>query len=395
MRAIVLSFASALVLAAQAAPSLAAPSPDDGDRDKITEHKRRAKDHAKHHEELLATAEWRAAAELGDAEAQFTVARRLERGLGVMDFPDLRQRAKEEAAGFDEKALAQGYAPAVARIEKQAQRGSGAAQGDLAKALEARGEWEAAVDFYRAAYIQGRLDGPALAHLADLLCEGRVEAEPGETLALYQKAIDAGDGAAEAGLARAYFEGRGGVRRDATAGRKVLERGAASGHVVAILELGRRYEEGDGLGRDPGKALALYAKSKDREVVLARAQLLASGQGVRRDTKLAATLLEGPARAGWFPAVDELLELANIGEVAAEVTVGDMYLRGQGMEQDAVEAARWYTAAADHGDPRALYALGQLYLRGEGVDADPVRARALFTRASAAGSAEATRALAR
>lgn len=384
--------ASSALVASGVAHAEPAPGPEA--RAEIDAHKRRAKDHAKKKEDLLATAEWRAAAELGDAEAQFALARRLERGLGVMDYPDLRAKAREEAAVLDAAALAQGYAPAVERVKKQAERGSGAAQGDLAKALEARGDWEAAVDYYRASFAQNQLDAPALTHFGDILCEGRIEAEPGETQTVYAKAVELGDAAGEIAFAKALFNGCGGVKIDPAFGKRVLEKGVVANHTEVLLELGRRYEQGDGLPREPLKALALYARSNAREAILARAQLLTSS-AVKKDPKLAASILAGPARDGWFPAVDELLELANAGEPEAQYQIAGMYLAGKGIEQDAIEALRWFESAAAHDDGRALFALGQMYLRGEGVLQDDAKARAYFTRSAATGNADARRALGR
>lgn len=51
--------------------------------------------------------------------------------------------------------------------------------------------------------------------------------------------------------------------------------------------------------------------------------------------------------------------------------VGKMYAMGYGVEQDYLEAARWYERAVQHNNyPFAAYALGYLYLRGQGVERD-------------------------
>lgn len=353
------------------------------------QHKKAAKEHAQNHDELLATAQWRAAAELGDAEAQFTLARRLERGLGVTDYPDLKAKAKVEAEALDLQALAQGYPPAVDRVRKAAEQGDAKAQAKLGLALAAQGDYEGAIDYYRAALEAGALDAAGLHAMGDLLASGKVEAEPGEAVRVYDRAIAKGDERAEIALASLYFEGKGGVARDAEQGQRVLMKGVSKGRTASALELGRRFEMGDGLELNQPAALRVYTKCAARECVLARALLLVDGINVRHDARTAIDLLRDYAHAGWFPAVDALLTIANKGEQGAQLLIADMYLRGQGIEQDAYEAVRWYGEAAAQGNPGALFILGDLYARGDGVAQDAGKARDYFERASEAGSLQA------
>ncbi|MCC6622830.1 MAG: sel1 repeat family protein [Deltaproteobacteria bacterium] len=370
------------------------PRLDPAHRDAAEAHKRQARAHARRKDELLATAQWRAAAELGDAEAQYTLARRLEKGLGVMPYPEMLEAARREAATFDAAALAQSYGPAVERVEKEAARGSGAAQADFAMSLERQGRWEDAVDYYRAAFIQDTLSPVELVRAAAILVQGHIEPEPGEVEALYRRAMARGSAEAEVGLARAMFEGLAGVKRDPPAARRLLERGAGDGRIPAAMDLGRRYEEGDGVARDHARALQVYKRARHQDARMAEARLLLEGE-VRRDPSQAIGALAEPARAGHFPAVDKLLDLASEGHVDAQLVVADMYLRGQGIEQDAAEAAHWYEAAAERQSPAALFALGQMYMRGDGVPRDPETARRYYARAHQAGSREAGRALGR
>ena len=60
------------------------------------------------------------------------------------------------------------------------------------------------------------------------------------------------------------------------------------------------------------------------------------------------------------------------------------YLQGEFLEA----AKQWYLAA-EAGDPDAQYGLGQLYMRGQGVDADRTLAYVWLSRAVAGGHAEA------
>src|ERR1051325_1625270 len=54
-------------------------------------------------------------------------------------------------------------------------------------------------------------------------------------------------------------------------------------------------------------------------------------------------------------------ELADQGDVRAELNLGWLYNIGSGVRQDYGEAARWWRKAADRGNAIAQTALGYLY----------------------------------
>jgi hypothetical protein len=87
----------------------------------------------------------------------------------------------------------------------------------------------------------------------------------------------------------------------------------------------------------------------------------------------------------YVTALKEWKPLAEAGDVAAMRNLGQMYRLGQGVERDAVEAARWYRKAADIGFDRAQANLAAMYLSGEGVDRDPARAAYWFELAARQG----------
>lgn len=68
-----------------------------------------------------------------------------------------------------------------------------------------------------------------------------------------------------------------------------------------------------------------------------------------------------------------LMKAAELGHCKAQLTVGYMYNSGDeyyGYKQDYVEAAKWFTKAADQGNPYAQLMLGDYYNEGKGVDKD-------------------------
>ena len=68
--------------------------------------------------------------------------------------------------------------------------------------------------------------------------------------------------------------------------------------------------------------------------------------------------------------------------------MGILLLRGEGVELDAREAARWLRMAAEKNDATAAYFLGLMSVRGEGVAKNARSAQHWFQRAARGGSLE-------
>ena len=79
--------------------------------------------------------------------------------------------------------------------------------------------------------------------------------------------------------------------------------------------------------------------------------------------------------------------LADAGVAAAQQHVGLMYAEGKGVPQNDVEAAKWFTRAAEQGDALAQYDLGVSFAEGIGVKKDPEIAAKWFRRAAMQGMA--------
>ena len=77
---------------------------------------------------------------------------------------------------------------------------------------------------------------------------------------------------------------------------------------------------------------------------------------------------------------------AEVGHKRAQLNLGTLYFRGQGVARDLVQARAWLEKAASDGDPYALYALARAMSEGEGpAVADAVRAADLYRRAAGKG----------
>lgn len=84
--------------------------------------------------------------------------------------------------------------------------------------------------------------------------------------------------------------------------------------------------------------------------------------------------------------IAEMRSRAQQGYVRQQIELASAYLSGNGVPQDAAEAARWYLKAAESGDAGAENEIGYFYQFGIGVPRDAARAMHWFQLASAAGS---------
>jgi len=66
--------------------------------------------------------------------------------------------------------------------------------------------------------------------------------------------------------------------------------------------------------------------------------------------------------------------LAERGDVGAQISLGEMHKRGQGVPKDDAGALEWYRKAADQGHAEAQNKLGIFYTFGQGVPVDYVLA---------------------
>ena len=80
---------------------------------------------------------------------------------------------------------------------------------------------------------------------------------------------------------------------------------------------------------------------------------------------------------------------AEAGDAIVQNTLGVMYQKGQGVEQDFKEAVKWYQKAADQGDAMAQFNLGAMYCNGQGVEQNYVTGYALWNIAATNGNQDA------
>ena len=81
-------------------------------------------------------------------------------------------------------------------------------------------------------------------------------------------------------------------------------------------------------------------------------------------------------------AVQRFRRAAERGDAEAQITLGSLYMEGEGVPKDEAEAVRWFRQAAKQGDATAQFILGVMYVNGEGVPQDATEAVRWYRRAA-------------
>lgn len=87
--------------------------------------------------------------------------------------------------------------------------------------------------------------------------------------------------------------------------------------------------------------------------------------------------------------VAELVARAEKGEAAAQLELGGIYLKGEGVTKDVAEAVKWLSKAAELGNSEAQMKLGGMYIAGRGVLKNSVEAAKWFMMSAKQGNAPA------
>lgn len=81
-------------------------------------------------------------------------------------------------------------------------------------------------------------------------------------------------------------------------------------------------------------------------------------------------------------AFNELKNSAEKGSIDAQVELGILFAKGQGVAQDFQRAAVWFTKAAEKGNAKAQFVLGYMSENGEGLPKDYKKAVYWYTKAA-------------
>ena len=159
-----------------------------------------------------------------------------------------------------------------------------------------------------------------------------------------------------------------------------LYRNAQAGDAQAMADLGLCYAIGEGVDKNPKKAMELYqsAYAKGNIDAMRRiGNMYLEDFAYIKDNKLEAIK--------WFK------KAADMGDVASMFNIGYTYYKddyGAGF-QDYSKAIEWFKKASDLGDTDAMNLIGICYYDGTGVKQDFVKAVEYYKKASDKGNADA------
>jgi hypothetical protein len=136
-----------------------------------------------------------------------------------------------------------------------------------------------------------------------------------------------------------------------------------------------------GCGREPTapkfspaqvQALTAKAEKGDADAQRLLGLAYAKGEGVQQDYRQAAK---------WYE------QSANQSNAVAQAALGELFEAGQGVARDEAQAANWYRRAAEQGFANAQYNLAALYAIGKGVPLNNAEALQWYLKAAEQGDA--------
>ncbi len=207
-------------------------------------------------------------------------------------------------------------------------------------------------------------------------------------------------------LAHAYFYGLGGEKNFDRA-FQLMEENAKRGSSVAMLELGKMYEE-DTPRKNIMRAASYYKQASEYGNINGKYHLGLLyykgkfGQGEQALTEAIYAFREGLAKdhapsmyelatmyergIGFDKDLGQAVQLfrksAHLGYAPAQLQVGLFYENGILVPQNLTFAAAWYTKSAEQGNALAQYLLAGMYRQGKGVPKNLEQAKILYEHAA-------------
>ncbi len=148
---------------------------------------------------------------------------------------------------------------------------------------------------------------------------------------------------------------------------------AEQGDAVAQYNLGKAFDKGEGLEKNPVEAVKWFRKSAEQGFAMAQYELgiaYYSDLGVKRNPDEARIWLRKSAEQGYLE---------------AQLQLGIDYFINTGRNKlvNPTEAMKWFRKAAEQGNTNAQLALGNAYDNGYGVKKNPVESLAWYYVAAA------------
>ena len=213
-----------------------------------------------------------------------------------------------------------------------------------------------------------------------------VEEDFGKAFNWFQKSAKEGNAFGMTLFGDCYRDGEG-CEQDLSLAVEWYEKAAALEDEYAMCRLGMLYDEGDGVPENPVLGAEWYRKSAEAGNAQGMYHLALDyeyGTGVEQDDAEAKKWYrkaadEGYAlaqrRMGGYSAADEMYTgalhwyemAAEQGDAESMNRIGVLYARGNGVTQDAKQAAKWFQRSAEAGFGWGMCNLAQCYDNGDGV----------------------------
>ncbi len=175
--------------------------------------------------------------------------------------------------------------------------------------------------------------------------------------------------------------------------------GAESGDPEAMIQLGFAYSTGDGVERDPVKAVEYYRQAAELDEPVGQYNMgiqCARGEGIKRDFAASIDWMEKARDNGDKDAIGQLKILKDAPEIERKAYAGDAeaqarfstLLANYPSEANKKESVEMAERSIEQGCPRGYHCLGTRYDYGIGVEKDPVKAAELYKKGADLGSPE-------
>jgi TPR repeat protein len=278
-------------------------------------------------------------AEAGDPEGMHRLAEYHNRGIGVAKNP-------MESVRWILKSAEKGHTDAMRSLAYRYLEGQGVSK-----------DAKVGMDWLRKA--AEKRDTLAMVELGELHETGRYMAkDEAEAAQWYRRSIENGSNDAIPALARMYLEGRG-VPKSEDEGIRLLRKGAQAKIPLAMLEMGRQYTTGIAVPKDESEGRRLYREAVEIAIengetapICQLALSFSAGEVVTKDLVQAAR---------WFT------KAAEGGCTYSMLSLGIMHANGRGVPKDNAKATEWFRRAAEGGNASAMEQLGIAYYYGRGV----------------------------
>uniref|UniRef100_A0AAV1SYH0 Uncharacterized protein n=1 Tax=Peronospora matthiolae TaxID=2874970 RepID=A0AAV1SYH0_9STRA len=200
------------------------------------------------------------------------------------------------------------------------------------------------------------------------------EEEVQKALHVWKTAMDQGSDKAKYSYALCMKKGSGFPKKDVKGATKLFKELAAAGHGWGAFAYADALNSGEGTRKNEKKAFALYKKCAEVGIPPAYmnvCNMYTYGTGTEKNE---------------VEALKWLTKAAEAGDPAAKSRLGEYYLYGNGgVQKDRARAVQYWKEAAAAGVVMAQYNLGNLFLTGDGVPQDALQAEALFRAAAEKG----------